>query len=103
MTAALAAYLLQPSVSFLNEGAFVDNQKDIKDWDEDAELKKLGIAYAEGAAEYLKLPKKTAAPAQEKVLYRVQVGAYEVKENAQAMVEFLQKVGVAGFIVEVKG
>ena len=39
----------------------------------------------------------------QKTLYRVQVGAYEVKENAQAMVEFLQKVGVAGFIVEVKG
>ncbi len=41
------------------------------------------------------------APEEEKkTLYRVQVGAYEVKENAQAMVEFLKKVGVAGFIVE---
>lgn len=44
--------------AILNEGAFVDNKKDIQDWNEDAELKKLGSAYAEAAAEYLKLPKK---------------------------------------------
>lgn len=44
--------------AILNEGAFVDNQKDIADWDEEHELKKLGIAYAEAAAEFLKLEKK---------------------------------------------
>lgn len=42
----------------LNESAFVDNKKDIQDWNDDAELKKLGEAYAKAAAEYLKLPKK---------------------------------------------
>ena len=41
--------------AILNEGAFVDNQKDIKDWDEDHELKNLGEAYAKAAAEYLGL------------------------------------------------
>lgn len=46
----------------LNEGAFVDNKKDIQDWNDDAELKKLGVAYAEAAAEYLDLPKKSAEP-----------------------------------------
>lgn len=51
--------------AILNEGAFVDNKKDIEDWNEDAELKKLGIAYAKAAAEFLKLEKKAApvAPA----------------------------------------
>lgn len=44
--------------AILNEGAFVDNWKDIQDWNEDHELKKLGIAYAEATAEYLNLPKK---------------------------------------------
>lgn len=44
--------------AILNEGAFVDNLKDIQDWDEDHELKKLGIAYAKAAAEYLGLEKK---------------------------------------------
>lgn len=40
------------------EGAFVDNKNDIADWNDDNELKKLAIAYAEATAEYLKLPKK---------------------------------------------
>lgn len=48
--------------AILNEGAFVDNWNDIKDWDEDHELKKLGIAYAEATAEYLNLPRKNAEP-----------------------------------------
>ncbi len=43
----------------LNEGAFVDNKKDIQDWDEDSELKKLGEAYAKAAAEYLGIKRKT--------------------------------------------
>lgn len=43
----------------LNEGAFVDNKKDIQDWDEDHELKKMGEAYAKAAAEYMGLSKKT--------------------------------------------
>ena len=42
----------------LNEGAFVDNLKDIQDWNDDAELKELGIAYAKAAAEFLGLEKK---------------------------------------------
>lgn len=45
----------------LNEGAFVDNWNDIKDWNDDGELKKLGVAYAKAAAEYLSLPKKAGA------------------------------------------
>ena len=70
----------------LNEGAFVDNQKDIRDWDEDTELKALGQAYAKAAAEYLGLEKRA--------LYRVQVGAYREKANAEAA---LAKVKAAGF------
>lgn len=45
----------------LNEGAFVDNWTDIQDWNDDAELKVLGIAYAKAAAEYLALSKKASA------------------------------------------
>lgn len=44
--------------AILNEGAFVDNLKDIQDWNEDAELKALGIAYAKATAEFLGLVKK---------------------------------------------
>lgn len=42
----------------LNEGAFVDNKRDIQDWNDDSELKKMGEAYAKAAAEYLSLPAK---------------------------------------------
>jgi N-acetylmuramoyl-L-alanine amidase len=80
----------------LNEGAFVDNKKDIEDWNDDHELKKLGIAYAEAAAEYLKLEKKVAepapapapAPAPVKPMYRVfgadgkQTGAFQMESYA---------------------
>lgn len=80
--------------SILTEGAFVDNLKDIQDWNDDAELKKLGIAYAKAAAEYLGLKEKVQAPVEEK-WYRVQVGAYKYKENAEAMLKKLQAAGFA--------
>lgn len=83
----------------LNEGAFVDNQKDIADWNEDAELGKLAVAYAQAAAEVLKLERKTPL---ENVLYRVQVGAYRDAANAQTMQEKLKAVGFDGIIVKVQ-
>lgn len=89
----------------LNEGAFVDNLKDIQDWNEDAELKKLGIAYAEATAEYMNLPKKATAPEPEAPVvntgktYRVQVGAYSKKENAEAMQKKLKSAGYDAIIV----
>ena len=46
----------------VNEGAFVDNKKDIQDWNDDVELKKLGVTYAEAAAEFLGLTKKVVEP-----------------------------------------
>ena len=86
----------------LNEGAFVDNQKDIADWNEDAELKKLGIAYAEAAAEFLGLEKTTPVQEETGVLYRVQVGAYSKKANAEAMQSKLKAAGYDAVIVQVK-
>jgi len=86
----------------LNEGAFVDNKKDISDWNEDAELEKLGIAYAEAAAEYLKLEKKEPRPEEEKTLYRVQVGAYSTRQAAEGMEKKLTDAGFPAMIVEAK-
>ena len=78
----------------LNEGAFVDNKKDIADWDEEEELRKLGIAYAEAAAEWLKLEKR------KKPLYRVQIGAYSKHSGAQAMRKRLAEAGFPAYIVK---
>lgn len=84
----------------LNEGAFVDNQKDIADWNEDAELRKLAVAYAQATAEVLELEQKT--PLTDDVLYRVQVGAYREEENAHTMQEKLKAAGFDGIIVKVQ-
>lgn len=64
----------------LNEGAFVDNLKDIQDWNDDAELKKMGEAYAKAAAEFLGLAKKVV----DTKTYYVQVfaGSKAGAENA---------------------
>ena len=72
----------------LNEGAFVDNKKDIQDWNDDAELKKMGEAYAKAAAEYMGLKAKT--PAQ----YYAKIGPFATKAEADAVVKALQTVKV---------
>ena len=58
----------------------------------------IGETICKGVCKYFGV--SYVAPQQKEVLYRVQVGAYAKKENAEAMVEFLQKVGIAGFITE---
>jgi N-acetylmuramoyl-L-alanine amidase len=85
--------------AILNEGAFVDNLKDIQDWNEDHELKKLGAAYAEAAAEYLKLEKKVSAPAKEtdSDIYYVQTFAGS-KAGAEAEVNKLKAAGFDAII-----
>lgn len=95
----LAVLRLTDMPAVLNEGAFVDNKTDIADWNEDAELKKLGIAYAEAAAEYLQLSKKEVTG---DTLYRVQVGAYRNREGAQQMAEKLEAAGFPAMIAEAK-
>lgn len=89
----LAVLRLTHMPAVLNEGAFVDHQADIADWNEDEELRKLGIAYAEAAAEYLKLEKKDA-------IYRVQVGAYRNRSGAEAMKERLEAAGFPSMITK---
>ena len=73
----------------LNEGAFVDNLKDIQDWNDDAELKKLGEAYAKAAAEFLGLAKKvvdTKKPTDTKTYYvQVFAGSREGAEKAMKL------------------
>lgn len=92
----LAVLRLTNMPAVLNEGAFVDNKTDIADWNEDRELKKLGIAYAKATAEFLKLE---ACKVEENVLYRVQVGAYREKANAEKMQESLKNAGFDAVIV----
>jgi N-acetylmuramoyl-L-alanine amidase len=79
------------------ECAFLDNKKDVAIIDTAAEQKAMGIAIAKGILKSLNIlwieEKKT-----DKV-YRVQVGAYSIKENAENMVAKLKKDGYDAIIV----
>lgn len=79
--------------AILNEGAFVDNLKDIQDWDEDHELKKLGIAYAKAVAEYLGLEKKVQPVNQYHVYYGTTIGPFSDKKTAHDLVAVLKAAG----------
>ena len=59
--------------ALVNEGAFVDNKKDIQDWNEDHELKKLGVAYAKAAAEFLGLKEKVKVPVETSFVLNLRV------------------------------
>lgn len=98
----LAVLRLTNMPAVLNEGAFVDTKADIEDWNDDAELKKLGIAYAEACAEWLKLEKKTPAVSEpeDDVIYRVQVGAFRNYEYAKSKQAALKAAGFEGYIVK---
>ena len=77
----------------LVESFFIDNEKDRTVGDTISEHTNFGIAYAKAILEYLGVaykPKKT---------YKVQVGAYTNKSNAEAMKQKLKKAGFESIIV----
>ena len=78
------------------ECAFLDNKKDVQIIDTAAEQKKMGVAIAKGILKTLGITYK--APATK--VYRVQVGAYTQKANADAMLKKLKADGYSGIIVE---
>lgn len=94
----------------LVECAFVDNKKDITIIDTAEEQKKMGEAMAKGILKTLGIafvsdvPKKEEDPSlkpqvKEKVIYRVQVGAFENIENAKALKAELEAKGYSAIIV----
>ena len=82
------------------ECAFLDNKKDLQIIDTDAEQKAMGKAIAKGILKELGIAyveeKVTTTPAK---LYKVQVGSYAVRANAEAMVKKLKADGYDAIIV----
>jgi N-acetylmuramoyl-L-alanine amidase len=81
------------------ECAFVDNAKDIKIIDTAAEQKNMGIAIAKGILKTLGIDWKQQTAATTGKLYRVQIGAYSQKSNAEAMQKKLKAAGFDAIIV----
>lgn len=82
-----------PAVLF--ESFFVDNSTDKKIGDTVAEQKAFGVAYAKAILEYLGIEYEE----EKNTLYRVQVGAFSKKTNAETLVEKLKKDGYEAKIV----
>lgn len=82
----------------LCECAFIKTAKDIQIVDTVAEQKKFGVAYAKAILEYLKIAYKSQEPVKEG-LYRVQVGAFGSKTNAEKLLNELKSKGYSGIIV----
>ena len=85
------------------EAAFIDNAKDIQIIDTLAEQKTMGVAIAKGILKTLGIAyveeKKTETKTESGKIYRVQVGAYSVKANAEAMQKKLKADGYDAIIV----
>lgn len=85
------------------EAAFVDNKKDIQFIDTAAEQKAAGVAIAKGILKTLGIAYKAPVQAPASTtgkLYRVQVGAYTEKVNAEAMRNKLRAAGFDAIIKE---
>ena len=86
------------------ECAFVDNKTDIAILDTAAEQKVMGVAIAKGILKTLGIAyieEKPVVPEANdgNIIYRVQVGAYSVKENAINMQNKLKAAGFDAIIV----
>jgi N-acetylmuramoyl-L-alanine amidase len=83
--------------SVLVESLFVDNKNDRAIGDTIKEQKAFGVAYAKAILEYLGIAYKSKS---DDGLYRVQVGAYRNKANADSAREKLKTAGFEAIIVE---
>lgn len=79
----------------LVESFFVDNTADKKVGDTVAEQKAFGRAYAKAILEYLGIVYKNTTPT-----YKVQVGAFGVRDNAENLSKKLEKAGFDSIVVK---
>lgn len=77
------------------ECAFIDNASDLKILSTEAQRKDMGIAIAKGILKTLGVAYQS-----EKSYWKVQVGAYLYRENAEAMQKKIKAVGFDAFIVK---
>ncbi|TYS68061.1 N-acetylmuramoyl-L-alanine amidase [Sutcliffiella horikoshii] len=88
-------------LAVLTECGFIDNSGDAANLKKQTHLKTIAAGHVEGVAEFLGLKKKVVAkPKPSGKLYKVQVGAYADKTNAEKMADRLKKDGYSTYIVE---
>ena len=82
----------------LVESAFLDNSTDKKIIDTKAEQEAFGVAYAKAILEYLGISYVEPVTVSDKI-YRVQVGAFSKKENAEKLAYELKVKGYSVIVV----
>jgi N-acetylmuramoyl-L-alanine amidase len=84
----------------LTECGFISNKGDSAKMQQTAWKENVARGHAEGIAEFLGLKKKAASAAPAEKIYRVQVGAFEERENAEKLAADLQKQGYRPIITD---
>ncbi len=79
------------------ESYFLDNQTDVQIGNTKAEQEAFGVAYAKAILEYLGIAWKQSGKS---TLYKVQVGAFSMRSNAEALQRELEAKGYCAFIKE---
>lgn len=84
------------------EAAFLDNKKDVQIIDTKAEQQAMGVAIAKGFLRQLKVAYKAPATTKPSTsvsnLYRVQVGAFSKKANAEKKMQVVKAAGFDAFL-----
>lgn len=93
--------------ALLTENLFIDNKNDAAKLDSEQFLLQVAYGHAQGIAKAFGLKKKTKpTPSQpqqkasDKKLYRVQVGAFADRENAERLAEELKRKGYPVYITD---
>ena len=93
------------ATAVLVEGAFLDNKSDVTIIDTVAEQRKFGSAYAKAILEYFGIAYKVPAassnpstPTSSGTIYRVQVGAFSDKKNAEKLAAELKAKGYSAIV-----
>lgn len=88
----------------LSEFAFLDNPQDRLMVDSDEDLKKEGEAIGKAVKEFLNLKEIAKEPEKPQedgdIIYRIQIGAFRLKSNAESYVEYVKRRGFDAFYKE---
>ncbi|MED4904133.1 N-acetylmuramoyl-L-alanine amidase [Parageobacillus thermoglucosidasius] len=99
----LAVLRLTRMPAVLTENGFIDNPSDAALLKSDSNLRKIALAHAHGFARAFGWNPKKKVQTKEKTsngkLYRVQVGAFSDRKNAERLAEELKKKGYPAIIV----
>jgi N-acetylmuramoyl-L-alanine amidase len=88
-------------IGVLTECGFIDNRQDAAALKDRGKLMKIAAGHVEGLADFFGLKKKAAAPkpTADGKLYKVQIGAFSDKENAEQLADQAEKKGFKTYIV----